>query len=284
MEAAGGAIGSCRPAPCGQSAPSGSDRSRLLRLQSLHNCIHCTVSGISLYDERTEKKGPAVADSLSTDSGSTDSGSTDSGASADGACDSLRERKKRRTQDAIHLAALELVAEQGLSAVTVEKIAERAGVSPRTFFNHWATKESAVLGLNALGGGDVAQDLRDRPESEGPAAALRETIRMFIRRISSAPERRELKRAVMLKEPQLHVLSAGQSQATQQDLIAAYEERLRRAAPQLSPDAVRARATLAVQVAYAIVRSAFAVSMAQGTELTPEFERTLEAYEAGGLI
>lgn len=57
-----------------------------------------------------------------------------------------REQNQRDTWDAIHLAAYELAEGQGLSAATVEEIASRAGVSRRTFFNYFPTKEDAILG------------------------------------------------------------------------------------------------------------------------------------------
>jgi len=59
----------------------------------------------------------------------------------------MRERKKLRTRQAIELAAIYLVLEHGLDGVTVDAIAERADVTPRTFFNHFADKTDAVLGL-----------------------------------------------------------------------------------------------------------------------------------------
>jgi len=59
----------------------------------------------------------------------------------------MRERKKLRTRQAIELAAIDLVLEHGLDGVTVDAIAERADVTPRTFFNHFADKTDAVLGL-----------------------------------------------------------------------------------------------------------------------------------------
>lgn len=60
---------------------------------------------------------------------------------------SLRERKKVETWTAIHEAAASLALHHGLEQATVEVIAESAGVSSRTFFNYFPTKEDAVLGL-----------------------------------------------------------------------------------------------------------------------------------------
>lgn len=60
---------------------------------------------------------------------------------------SLRERRRWRTWNAIHDSAVELVKANGLKQATVEEIADRASVSPRTFFNYFSTKEDAVLGL-----------------------------------------------------------------------------------------------------------------------------------------
>ncbi|CAG7843964.1 HTH-type transcriptional repressor Bm3R1 [Pseudoclavibacter triregionum] len=60
---------------------------------------------------------------------------------------SQRERNRRDTWLAIHRAAFELADERGYAATTMDAIAERAGVSRRTLFNYFATKEDAVLGL-----------------------------------------------------------------------------------------------------------------------------------------
>src|ERR687890_697446 len=85
----------------------------------------------------------------------------------------LRERKKLATRLALHQAALQLVAERGLDAVSVDDIAARADVSPRTFFNYFPTKDDAVLGLDPAALRRTAQALAERPPDEPAVAALR---------------------------------------------------------------------------------------------------------------
>ena len=57
----------------------------------------------------------------------------------------LRERKKAQRRLALIDAAHRLVEERGYEHVTVEDIAEAAGVSTRTFFNYFDTKDDAVV-------------------------------------------------------------------------------------------------------------------------------------------
>jgi AcrR family transcriptional regulator len=53
-----------------------------------------------------------------------------------------RERRKREVRERILAAAERLFLRQGFEATTVDQIAEAADVAQKTFFNHFATKQS----------------------------------------------------------------------------------------------------------------------------------------------
>jgi AcrR family transcriptional regulator len=57
----------------------------------------------------------------------------------------LRERKKRRTREAVRVAAFRLFEENGYSDTTIEQIAEAADVSPRTFFRYFPNKAALLI-------------------------------------------------------------------------------------------------------------------------------------------
>lgn len=58
----------------------------------------------------------------------------------------LRERKRAATRSAITAAARSLTADRGLNGYTVEEVCEETGISRRTFFNYFHSKEDAVIG------------------------------------------------------------------------------------------------------------------------------------------
>jgi len=62
----------------------------------------------------------------------------------------LRDRKRRETRARLEEAAVTLVLRDGLEQTTIGTISELADVSPRTFFNYFDSKDSAILGLRHL--------------------------------------------------------------------------------------------------------------------------------------
>ncbi len=60
-----------------------------------------------------------------------------------------RSERMAATAARVTTVARRLTAERGLTGFTVEEVCERAGISRRTFFNYFATKDDAVLGRSA---------------------------------------------------------------------------------------------------------------------------------------
>lgn len=88
-----------------------------------------------------------------------------------------RERQRAALRDEISAAAMRLVLQQGFDGTTVDQIVDAVGVSRRTFFHYFATKEDVVLGdLDALGE-RLRQALEGRPADESPWVALGEALR-----------------------------------------------------------------------------------------------------------
>lgn len=86
----------------------------------------------------------------------------------------LRERKKRRTREAIMAAAFALFEEAGFDRVSVADIAAAAEVSKPTLFAYFPTKEDLVLRRFMNSPGGPAHVVRQRPSGMSAVAALRQ--------------------------------------------------------------------------------------------------------------
>jgi AcrR family transcriptional regulator len=91
-----------------------------------------------------------------------------------------RAHRKLATRDALQRAALELVRARGSDAVTVEDICARAGVSPRTFFNYFASKDEAIIDWDAEIDAFVTRAVTERPADESPVQAIRTVLNSAI--------------------------------------------------------------------------------------------------------
>ena len=132
----------------------------------------------------------------------TDSANLDSG---------LRQRKRAATRGAITATARALTAERGLNGYTVEEVCDAAGISRRTFFNYFPTKEDAIIGH---AGDDIPADViedfiaggADSPAGDISPTLFRDLVRLSLRlaegMTASEEETRQLI-GVVHKEPQL---------------------------------------------------------------------------------
>ncbi len=80
--------------------------------------------------------------------------------------ESLRERKKSATRKAIEEAAWDLFGERGYAATSVDDIADRAGVAPRTFFRYFPTKADVLYGEVDEAIAAFSEAFRSRPADE----------------------------------------------------------------------------------------------------------------------
>lgn len=151
----------------------------------------------------------------------------------------LRQRRRERTWESIHQEAAALAAERGPKQTTAELIAERAGVSPRTFFNYFATKEDAILGLRPP---RMDAELIDSVGQAAPGGSLTYAAQVLVRvlRDSSPGFRRSEVHTLLHEHPELrrrmkiHMLSC--EKALQDFLLAADWEAFRSAGRFVLPE------------------------------------------------
>ncbi len=174
---------------------------------------------------------------------------------------SLRERKRRQTLSDIEQAAVELVLRDGLAATTVDAIAERAGISRRTFFNYFDGKDAAILGLTP----DVDGPSIDPVDGEEPLlTVIRALMRGMGHRDRTVLHRQRL--GILKEHPE--VLSSQFAQ------LHAHKDRMGRRVteflatrPEFADDPdLEVRAQVVLAVCSTCVRSA----VQEQTESTPE--------------
>jgi AcrR family transcriptional regulator len=89
---------------------------------------------------------------------------------------SLWQRSRRAAYAEITTVAMQLFLDQGFEQTTIDQIASTAGISRRSFFRYFGTKEDIVLGDLAQQGELVRDALEHVPPEIGPWEALREAL------------------------------------------------------------------------------------------------------------
>jgi AcrR family transcriptional regulator len=184
----------------------------------------------------------------------------------------LRERKRLATRRAIQLAAVELASERGFDRVTIDEISHAANVSPRTFFNYFPSKESAIIGeLPELpdearierfvsagpehildGISDLLIAAIDTGELAGDADAASDTAR-------TVQELHKLRRALLKDNPELFAQRMASMHQFEDALSTIVQRRLAHDDPALleDPETLHQRARLVTYVSFAGMRHAW---------------------------
>lgn len=115
----------------------------------------------------------------------------------------LRERKKRRTREAIARVALRLFSEQGFQRTTIVQIADAAEVAPRTVSAYFPAKEELAFPDHA----EAIESLRDamqrRAASESALQALRTWLDAALAKWLENPGEMAQRRRVIESDPAL---------------------------------------------------------------------------------
>lgn len=89
------------------------------------------------------------------------------------------EQRRRSTHEALRRAALKGFARKGFANVTVSELAREAGVTERTFFRHFPTKEAVLFGDYETQLEWLAEALAQRPPSESLFDAVLASVAAF---------------------------------------------------------------------------------------------------------
>jgi AcrR family transcriptional regulator len=92
----------------------------------------------------------------------------------------LRERRQRETRQRVAQVGLELFLANGFEATTLDAIAEAAGISRRTFFSHFKSKDEILLAYVAQGWDAVLEEVLGVSPDETPVDAVRSTLARHI--------------------------------------------------------------------------------------------------------
>jgi AcrR family transcriptional regulator len=138
---------------------------------------------------------------------------------------SLRERKKRATRASLIGATLKLVAERGLSHVTVEEISAAANVSVRTFFNYFRNKEDALTGGGVIAGERLTKVLREAPPELSALAAVQQAMLAEARAVEKDPEELILVLTIADQAPSLKPQLVAAGETVHHNLAAAIGQR-----------------------------------------------------------
>ncbi|WP_353112530.1 TetR family transcriptional regulator [Microbacterium sp.] len=139
----------------------------------------------------------------------------------------LRELSRRAIRQRLGDVAIRIFAERGYAATTVDEVAAAAGISERTFFRYFGTKDQ-VLFFRADEDTQMLVDrLRERPVGEAPWISLRQIVLVSLDLLDDEAEleRERMLRSILNSTPELLAHQLARVADTQRTLGDALWER-----------------------------------------------------------
>ena len=135
-------------------------------------------------------------------------------------------RWKPGAVERLQTAALELFDDQGFERTTVAEIVQRAGLTQRTFFNHFADKREVLFGLSSELQQEIVREIAAVEETLPPLDAVVRALevvadRMFEDRRAAVTRRY----AVVAANPELQERELGKNAALTEAIAAALHAR-----------------------------------------------------------
>lgn len=164
---------------------------------------------------------------------------------------SLMSRRKSETMMEIARAASALFAERGTDGVTVDTIAEAAGVSLRTFYRYFRTKEEAVAPILTVGARTWQESVAKSTHPD-VLAGIADAIEMVLTPADATAaealrEARQVLRA-MPTDPALRAVWLTVNDDSEQRLCEILEDKLSAASGAIAVRALAAAATAAIRI------------------------------------
>ena len=138
----------------------------------------------------------------------------------------MAQRKRQLVSNELSEAALQLLALKGFDAVTIDEIAATAGVSKRTFFRYFASKEDVVVQFLADMGTGMRAALASRPIEEQPSASLQHTVWVSMAACADHSDRAMRVVQLILRTPALRARFLERQDQWRDDLAAELAQRL----------------------------------------------------------
>ena len=158
----------------------------------------------------------------------------------------VRGAARRALTSEIAVRAVELFVRQGFEETTVDQIAAEVGMSTRSLFRYFPSKEDMIVGDLVELGYAVAAALRDRPPGEAPWVALRQALQVCVDSLESSGQQRA---AMLATTPTLRIAMIKKHQRWQELLAPQLAERLTGSETDLRAQALVASALSCLDVA-----------------------------------